>query len=214
MARLQPPLVKIWALALLSLPHALPPLCSVYLCPGFSLSRPLSLTFLLHSTSLPYLRCCVVVVVVALSHIDVRSSSRWWSPFAFQDVKLSPNDLKYPFFLLLHCFFAPTKYQTLKGLSLDRQSAATSTRCLGRVRRRTSSSLRSSLSLPSPSLPPLSPLSPLCSFYLLLWLLQSSFHSHSPYTNSRRRQPWTMTYDDEDDDDVIDDGGGGELSGT
>ena len=102
MARLQPPPFKIWALALLSLPHALPPLCSVprsicALAP--LLSSPLSLTFLLHSTSLPYLRCCVVVFVVALSHIDVRSSSRWWSPFAFQDVKLSPNDLKYPFFL-------------------------------------------------------------------------------------------------------------------
>ena len=213
MARLQPPLVKIWALALLSLPHALPPLCSVYLCPGFSLSRPLSLTFLLHSTSLPYLRCCVVVVVVALSHIDVRSSSRWWSPFAFQDVKLSPNDLKYPFFLLLHFFFAQTIYQSLKG-----QSGPAKCSNINKMSR----------SCPSPnvvvlafiavapfSLPP-SSLSSLSSVFILpvLWLLQSSFHSHSPYTNSRRRQPWTMTYDDEDDDDVIDDGGGGELSGT
>ena len=41
----------------------------------------------------------------------------WWSPFDFQDLKLSPNDLKYPFFLLPHFFFAKTKNGTLKGQS-------------------------------------------------------------------------------------------------
>ena len=174
------------------------------------LSSPLSLSLSCFIPP-PYPTCdVVVVVVVALSHIDVRSSSRWWSPFAFQDVKLSPNDLKYPFFLLPHFFFAQTKYQTLKG-----QSGPAKCSNINKMSR----------SCPSPnvvvlafiavapfSLPP-SSLSSLSSVFILpvLWLLQSSFHSHSPYTNSRRRQP-TMTYDDDDDDDVIDDGGGLEAA--
>ena len=89
--------------------------------PWLLLSSPLSLTFLLHSTSLPYLRCCVVVVVVALLHIDVRSSSRWWSPFAFQDVKLSPNDLKYPFFLFTALFLCP-HYVEIPAVQSQQQS--------------------------------------------------------------------------------------------
>ena len=198
----------------------LSPSCSASSMLGLSVPWLLSSAVLSHTLSCfipPPYPTCDVVSSSSSSHYctstsDHRAVARWWSPFAFQDVKLSPNDLKYLFFLLPHFFFAQTKYQTLKG-----QSGPAKCSNINKMSR----------SCPSPnvvvlafiavapfSLPP-SSLSSLSSLFILpvLWLLQSSFHSHSPYTNSRRRQQ-TMTYDDDDDDDVIDDGGGGELAGT
>ena len=114
--------VKIWALALLSL--SLSPLCSASAMLGLSVLWLLSPVFSLslfpaHSTppsSFPLASLCRCHRRRRTSMSDCRAVP-WWSPFDFQDLKLSPNDLKYPFFLLPHFFFANTKNRILKGQS-------------------------------------------------------------------------------------------------
>jgi hypothetical protein len=138
----------------------------------------------------------VVVVVVAHRDIDIPSPSRWLSPFDFQHLKLSPNDLKYPFFLLPHFFFAKTKNQTLKGQS--RPAKCNSINKMSWSRSSPNVVIVAPFIVvahhsPLPPLPPLCPLSPLCSVYLFSGSSSPPFTlGHGPDTD--RTRPDTIGY--------------------
>ena len=140
-----------------------------------SVPPPLSL-FPAHATSFPLHGCCR-----CSSTSDRRTTTTCWSPFDFQDLKLSPNDLKYPFFLLPHFFFAKTKNQTLKGQSRPAKCNSINKTSWSRSTPNVVVVAFTSLSLSSPSLPPLCPLSPLCSVCLF------SGSSRPPFTLGHSR---------------------------
>jgi hypothetical protein len=135
-----------------------------------------------HLHLLPLASLCRSSSLSSSSHIetsyDVRSPSRWLSPFDFQHLKLSPNDLKYPFFLLPHFFFAKTKNQTLKGQS--RPAKCNSINKTSWSRSSPNVVVVAFIVVALLSLPPSSP-SVLSSVFSLpfLWLLPSSFHSRT-----------------------------------
>jgi hypothetical protein len=146
-------------------------------------AAPLSLSLCsFHLHLLPLASLCRSSSLSSSLHIetsyDVRSPSRLLSPFDFQHLKLSPNDLKYPFFLLPHFFFAKTKNQTLKGQS--RPAKCNSINKTSWSRSSPNVVVVAFIVVALLSLPP-SSLSSLSSVFSLpfLWLLPSSFHSRT-----------------------------------